>query len=250
VGRPRSAKPLRVGSTPTSASNFSHGTAAKAGGVCNLARGERCEAVWHVRSSWLARCLPKFMQSRRLAPVLPCKAAILSCFAAAPPVFMLVFFHWCQRPQFYFVRSKLLSHDARRTPRRSAGKFYRSNQGTPNPCICSECSLCTQDGMSLPTGMIRQAIARSPGDSAFHYNFGHALREQGQMDAAIAAYRPSVCAWRKPPRSRPSTRDAAANRIFNAAIFRGTKKAALRVKRGPCEFRCVPADQPSRCDGM
>ncbi|MCX7417588.1 MAG: hypothetical protein NTY25_14075, partial [Planctomycetia bacterium] len=27
-------------------------------------------------------------------------AAILSCFAAAPPVFMLVFFHWCQRPQF------------------------------------------------------------------------------------------------------------------------------------------------------
>jgi hypothetical protein len=39
-------------------------------------------------------------------------------------------------------------------------------------------------------GMIRQAIALSPGDSAFHYNLGHAFREQGQMDAAIAAYRP------------------------------------------------------------
>jgi len=33
----------------------------------------------------------------------------------------------------------------------------------------------------LAEGMIRQAIALSPGDSAFHYNFGHALREQGQM---------------------------------------------------------------------
>jgi Flp pilus assembly protein TadD len=42
----------------------------------------------------------------------------------------------------------------------------------------------------LAEGMIRQAIVLSPGDSAFHYNFGHALREQGQMDAAIAAYRP------------------------------------------------------------
>ena len=187
--------------------------------------GERCEAVWHVRSSWLARCLPKVMQGckplllcRRptrihagFLPLVPTATVLFSPFEAALP----------RRTQdAEAICRRILSVEPRHAESLHLLGVFALHAGRHE----------------LAEGMIRQAIALSPGDSAFHYNFGHALREQGQMDAAIAAYRPSVCAWRKPPRSRPSTRDAAANCIFNAAIFRGTKKAALRVKRGPCEI--------------
>ncbi len=83
MGRPRSAKPLRVGSTPTSASNFSHGTAAKAGEVCNLARGSaarRC-GTFVARGSRAA-----FRKSCNPAALRPsCHARLQSSPALPPP---------------------------------------------------------------------------------------------------------------------------------------------------------------------